>query len=253
MLDNGFVGTDADGSLVARTASPPDNGVTGSGDIVCVKTTRNAQTGAVTVKGAGIDVFALLLNQVATFTASNLGGGLTAAGAAGDRIGAFAGSSEIYAINMNFGGVYQLLPMQKALSNGELTLSIEAAAAPGSESNPGDSSPRVTRVETLPSGKLKLTVDHLQVPATATATFEQATALCVWISPNRSTSTATVAPLRCTERRRASASRWHAPVASCSTCSRFHQRREHDARTRHPGAGRHRPARHQQYVTASRC
>jgi hypothetical protein len=34
LLDNGFVGTDAQGHLVARTASPPYNGVSSSGDLI---------------------------------------------------------------------------------------------------------------------------------------------------------------------------------------------------------------------------
>ncbi|MCM8661444.1 MAG: hypothetical protein NFV80_00090, partial [Candidatus Accumulibacter sp.] len=180
IVDDGFVATDATGKLVARTASPPYSGVTGSGDLLCVRTTRNAQTGAVQVRGTGIDVSALLMDQLAISLTGNLaGGGLTAAAAATDLIGSIAGVSDLYAINMNFGGVYQLLPLQKEFADGGLTLTIAAPGSSASSSSASDTSPRITRIEALASDKLRLTVDRLQ----AADAGRQPQALRVWISP----------------------------------------------------------------------
>ncbi|MBK7952690.1 MAG: hypothetical protein IPK02_01260 [Candidatus Accumulibacter sp.] len=142
----------------------------------------------------GIDVFALLANDRAFSMAGNLANsGLAGAGAASDLIGNIAGLSDLYAIHLDFGGAYQLLPVQKDLSNGDLTLSIEAPTAVASDA----SSPRITGIESLASGKLRLTVDRLQAPGTAT--LPQATALRVWMSPEA---------LRIDENGRATAPHW---------------------------------------------
>ncbi|MEO7623423.1 MAG: hypothetical protein ABIS30_10200, partial [Gallionella sp.] len=56
IMDNGFVGADANGNLVARTASPPYPGFTTGGDILLVTNiNKNAGTGAVTVTGSTLN------------------------------------------------------------------------------------------------------------------------------------------------------------------------------------------------------
>ncbi|HRI91766.1 MAG TPA: Ig-like domain-containing protein [Accumulibacter sp.] len=184
LLDNGFVGTDAQGRLVARTASPPYGGVSASGDLVVVKTRSNHETGALTVRGNGVNVFALTTNSLAISLAGNLAnGGLTGAGAATNLIGMFAGTSEIYAINLDFGGVYQVVPVQRSLDNGELTLTIATPGESGSGTRDTGTSPRITDVKMLAAGKLQLTVEDLQ-PAAVPGMAAQASALRVWISPD---------------------------------------------------------------------
>ncbi|EXI89917.1 MAG: putative chitinase [Candidatus Accumulibacter regalis] len=184
LLDNGFVGTDAQGRLVARTASPPYGGVSASGDLVVVKTRSNHETGALTVRGNGVNVFALTTNSLAISLAGNLAnGGLTGAGAATNLVGMFAGRSEIYAINLDFGGVYQVVPVQRSLDNGELTLTIATPGESGSGTRDTGTSPRITDVKMLAAGKLQLTVEDLQ-PAAVPGMAAQASALRVWISPD---------------------------------------------------------------------
>jgi hypothetical protein len=200
LLDNGFVGTDAQGRLVARTASPPYKGVSASGDLILVKTRTDHQTGAVSVRGNGINVFALTTNSLAISMAGNLAnGGLAGAGAANDLIGLFAGMSEIYAINLDFGGVYQVVPVQKNIDNGELTLSIATPAASGSATLDTSSSPRISELKMLASGKLQLTLEGLQAQA-APGMAAQPTALRLWVSPN---------PLRIDAQGKARSKDWH--------------------------------------------
>jgi len=200
LLDNGFVGTDAQGRLVARTASPPYNGVSASGDLILVKTRTDHQTGAVSVRGNGLNVFALTTNSLAISMAGNLAnGGLAGAGAANDLIGLFAGMSEIYAINLDFGGVYQVVPVQKNIDDGELTLSIAPPAASGSGTLDTSSSPRISELKMLASGKLQLTLEGLQAQA-APGMAAQPTALRLWVSPN---------PLRIDAQGKARSKDWH--------------------------------------------
>jgi hypothetical protein len=185
LLDNGFVGTDAHGHLVARTASPPYSGVSGSGDLILVKTRSDHQTGAVTVRGNGLNVFALTTNSLAISMAGDLAsGGLSGAGAATNLIGLFAGMSEIYAINLDFGGVYQVVPVQKSLANGELTLTIATPGASESGTLDTATSPRISDVKMLASGKLELTLENLQAAAVP-GMAAQATALRLWVSPEQ--------------------------------------------------------------------
>ncbi|MEF8731696.1 MAG: Ig-like domain-containing protein [Candidatus Accumulibacter meliphilus] len=185
LLDNGFVGTDAHGHLVARTASPPYSGVSGSGDLILVKTRSDHQTGAVTVRGNGLNVFALTTNSLAISMAGDLAsGGLSGAGAATNLIGLFAGMSEIYAINLDFGGVYQVVPVQKSLANGELTLTIATPGASESGTLDTATSPRISDVKMLASGKLQLTLENLQAAAVP-GMAAQATALRLWVSPEQ--------------------------------------------------------------------
>jgi hypothetical protein len=172
------------GHLVARTASPPYNGVSGSGDLILVKTSREHQTGAVTVRGNGLNVFALTTNSLAISMAGDLAsGGLAGAGAATNLIGLFAGMSEIYAIKLDFGGVYQVVPVQKSLANGELTLTIATPGASGSGAL-DTTSPRISDVKMLASGKLQLTLENLQAAAVP-GMAAQATALRLWVSPEQ--------------------------------------------------------------------
>ncbi|HRF74726.1 MAG TPA: Ig-like domain-containing protein, partial [Accumulibacter sp.] len=182
IVDNGFVGLDAHGKLVAGTASPPYSGVNASGDLLCVKTTVNSQTGAVKVQGSGLNVFALTMNSLAIpMSAGFAESGLSGAGAATGLIGTLAGLSELFAISMDFGGVYQVLPLQKSSANGELTLSIASPPAGGSGSA-SNGSPTITAVQMLASGKLRLTLDQIQ-PGTAAGIPAQPAALRVWLSP----------------------------------------------------------------------
>ncbi|MCB1967308.1 MAG: hypothetical protein KDI64_15080, partial [Candidatus Accumulibacter sp.] len=183
VVDNGFVGTNAQGHLVARTASPPYKGVSASGDLLLVKTSTNSQTGAVTIKGAGLDVFALTMNSLAISTAGDLAsGGLAGAGAATNLIGILAGLSEIQAISLEFGGVYQVVPVAKSLDKGELTLTIGSTAAGSAATSDANTAPVITAVRMLASGKLQLTLENLQ-PVTLPGRPAQAAALRFWLSP----------------------------------------------------------------------
>ena len=116
-------------------------------------------------------------------TRTSGGGGLTGAGAATNLVGMFAGRSEIYAINLDFGGVYQVVPVQRSLDNGELTLTIATPGESGSGTRDTGTSPRITDVKMLAAGKLQLTVEDLQ-PAAVPGMAAQASALRVWISPD---------------------------------------------------------------------
>ncbi|WP_291995607.1 tandem-95 repeat protein [Candidatus Accumulibacter sp. ACC003] len=186
LVDNGFVGTNADGQLVARTASPPYSGISASGDLLCVKSAINSQTGAVTVRGSAINVFALMMDSLAISMSGGLAGnGLSGASAASGLIGSLAGLSDVFAICVDSGGVYQVVPVQKTIADGDLTLTIESAN--GASPNADDaSSPRISAVQVLSSGKLRLTLEQLQ-PNTAAGMPAQPVALRVWISPDRLT------------------------------------------------------------------
>ncbi|WP_291853752.1 Ig-like domain-containing protein [Accumulibacter sp.] len=194
ILDNGFVGTDASGRPVARTASPPYSGISGSGDLICVKTTFDRQSGAITIKGSGVDLLALRINQLAFPIGGDLAnGGLGGTAALTGIITSLAGASDIYAINRDFAGVYQTVPLHRDLANGDLGLTLEA---PHGAVNGNDHSPHVTQVESLASGKLRLTIEHLP-PLTAANALPAA--LRIWVSPE---------PLRIDQDGRATSAQW---------------------------------------------
>ncbi|EXI65626.1 MAG: rhombotarget A [Candidatus Accumulibacter adjunctus] len=199
ILDNGFIASDPAAGLVARTASPPYSGISGSGDFICVRTTFDRQSGALTLRGFGADALALRANDLVLGLAAELGNGnLSGLAAAGDLIGALAAAGEVYAIRRTPGGVYQTVPVHKDPATGVLILPGDSGS--GSLPNPGESetAPRVLRAAMLASGRLELTLDRLQSPAASTAA--PATALRIWLTPAApqidSTGSASLGPWR---------------------------------------------------------
>jgi hypothetical protein len=199
IMDNGFIASNPSAGLVARTASPPYSGISGSGDVICVRTTFDRQTGALTLTGFGADATALRANDLVLSLAADLGNGsLGSVAAAGDLIGALAAATDVYAIRRTHGGVYQTVPVQKDLASGMLALPSDGGSGSLPTHAGNDSAPRVLRAAMLASGKLELTLDRLQPPAASTQA--PAVALRIWMTPEvpdiDSTGRATAGPWR---------------------------------------------------------
>ncbi|QKS29665.1 MAG: tandem-95 repeat protein [Candidatus Accumulibacter similis] len=182
IVDNGFVASDPSTGLVARTASPPYSGISGSGDVICVRTTFDRQNGALTLTGFGADATALRVNDLVLGLAADLGNGsLSGVAAAGDLIGALAAATDVYAIRRTHAGVYQTVPVQKDLASGMLTLPSDGSSVSMPARDGNDSAPRVLRAGMLASGKLGLTLDRLQPPVASAQAPE--VALRIWMTP----------------------------------------------------------------------
>ncbi|QNM95070.1 tandem-95 repeat protein [Chitinimonas koreensis] len=184
VLDNGFVGTDAQGNLVAKTASPPYAGVNVFGDYVVVRrTSTDKDTGAVTAKGMGLDLLALSMGPLTWAAGAMMGSGSLAAASAMTSVMSIylSAAIPIYAINLSFDGAYQVKPVQTNIVNGNITLSIESPDNPGSGTSSDRTSPQIGKIEMTTGGKLKLELSNLKDPALPAGT---PTKLRFWISPD---------------------------------------------------------------------
>ncbi|WP_301102357.1 hypothetical protein, partial [Propionivibrio sp.] len=189
VLDNGFVQRDSSGRLVARTASPPYNGVSENGDLLCVKTTVDVNTGAVKVKGYGLPGLAIVSGTLAlTLLGAASVPGIFGAAAlislaspwamALGVLAAGAVAAGIYSIQMDYAGAYQVKPMTRSIEGDNITLTISDSV----KTTPvATSDAQISKMEMV-DGKLRVTVENL-APTTPDGMPERPVALRFWMSP----------------------------------------------------------------------
>jgi VCBS repeat-containing protein len=183
VMDNGFV--DANG--VARTASPPYAGITGSGDILIVNAaTPNAQTGEVELTGSMSNLYAVGIGGVGGIAlALRSGGSLGGLSAAMSVIGLMASAAApIFSLHRTLDGAFQKSDVPVSVdTNGKITLNVQQPNGLGTAAVYG--TPTVAGMEFV-DGKLEVSLENLyQKDAQGQPLANQQNAkIRVWISPD---------------------------------------------------------------------
>ncbi|HMW19274.1 MAG TPA: hypothetical protein PJ981_15925, partial [Accumulibacter sp.] len=142
------------------------------------------QTGGVTVKGHGIDYQQLIAGEIALVTAAGLmaNGNTVGLGLALDLIGLYARQSAVYGVDLGYAGAYRLLEIKRELVGDRLVLSPATTTVPPAGSKREAGQPKITRIEWLASGKLKVTLEQVQ-PLVSSDMSALPSALRFWLSP----------------------------------------------------------------------